>query len=650
MASPAVAPPSKVQLLTCFIGSNIVALGGGTPYLFSFYAPELLKQCKIPITESSTLSLALTIGSSALGFIAGVVIDKKSPQLSCGIGAVCTFIAYWILRTCYVRQISNIALLSVAMNLIGFGSVSGYYASVKCCTTNFPRHRGTAAAFPVALYALAGLMYSSLCAWLFQDRVDAVFTFLMYTCPAMILSGCFTVRIYKPHTVKWRTYSSTTQNGRPIPNLAQKNSPATPPTTEPINIENFSSHRDSRGSFSNFKHAMKRSASRISSSSDLLLSWGSGQKRSDSSVWAKELPGSLSFWGWGRARPSDSDVTNPLHRAVDPGARPVPTAVTNSSQDSGRPKTLPGTSVDVSHTATTPNVTARRDSFLNLSPRTSAIQEDFDSTAVEPQPELKTSFRDSHLYQTVTQPKFIAYYIILAILQGIGQTYIYCVGFVVEALAHSHSDSGINTKATQSLQVSIISILSFTGRICAGPISDLLIKRVKAQRDWCVVVAAGLLIYGSRQILADIVSVKGSAGLEKADFIENLSLSSLIFGFAFGITFGTFPAIIADHFGTEGFSTIWGLFTTGGIVSVKYFSAIFANDLSRNTSAGDTVCDKGSLCYAHAFRVDENFAIGVSLMVLILIGVGYARKRQTKRHEHTGVFILDDEDSLDELP
>ncbi|SCU97086.1 LAFA_0G09670g1_1 [Lachancea sp. 'fantastica'] len=647
MAPPAVAPPSTIQLLTCFIGSNIVALGGGTPYLFSFYAPELLERCKIPITESSTLSLALTIGSGALGFIAGVVIDKKSPQLSCAIGAVCTFIAYWILRTCYIRQISNLALISVAMSLIGFGSVSGYYASVKCCTTNFPRHRGTAAAFPVALYALAGLLYSSLCAWLFKDRMDAVFTFLMYACSAMIMSGCFTVRIYQPHVVEWRNYSSTAKNRRTSSTLARKNSAVTQPTTEPINIKDLPSHRDSRGSFSNF---MRRSASKISSSSDLLLSWGSGRKRSDSSVWADELPGSLSFWGWGRARPSDSAAANPFNRSVANHATGTVSGLATNSpiKDPGRHKNLGTNTAAASETTLSPNVGARRDSFLNLSPHTSAIQEDLDPMALELEPEPRISFRDNHLYQTVTQPKFIAYYIILAILQGIGQTYIYCVGFVVETLAHSYPDSNVNTKATQSIQVSIISILSFVGRICSGPISDLLIKRVKAQRDWCIVVAAGLMIYGSKQILADVVSIKTSDGLQSADFIQNLSLSSLIFGLSFGITFGTFPAIIADHFGTEGFSTIWGLSTTGGILSVKYFSAVFANDLSRNTSAGDTVCDKGSLCYSHAFRVDSVFAIGVSLMVLALIGIKYIRNRKAKLQEHNGIFILTDEDSLDE--
>ncbi|SCU89758.1 LAME_0E05336g1_1 [Lachancea meyersii CBS 8951] len=636
-------PPSRVQLLSCFIGSNIVALGGGTPYLFSFYAPELLTRCKIPIAKSSTLSLSLTLGSGALGFVAGVVIDRKSPQVSCGIGAFCTFMAYLILRTCYVRQISSVGLISAALILIGFGSVSGYYASVKCCTTNFPRHRGTAGAFPVSLYALAGLLYSSLCARLFKDRMDAVFTFLMYTCSAMILTGCFTLRIHKPPVkVKRRTYSSIASDESSYSNATHAHSAAgTAPATEPINIQTLSSHRDSRGSLSNFKFAMKRSASRISSSTDSLLSFASSHNRSDSFIWAKELPGSLSFWGWGKARPTDSD-----------NSRPIPKRVENAAfQEPDRSQVMPITPTDGSQAPRTPAAAGRRDSLLKFSPHSSPSQElRADGIDLEAELEHEPSFRDSRLYKSVTQPKFIAYYLILALLQGIGQTYIFSVGFVVEALAHSHPSSEINVKAIQSLQVSIISIMSFAGRICAGPVSDLLVKRAKAQREWCILIACGLMIYGSKQILADIVSIKVPHGLQSTDFIQNVSCASFIFGFAFGITFGTFPAIIADQFGTDGFSTIWGLFTTGGIATVKYFSAVFANDLSRNTSPGDTICDKGSMCYAHAFRVDAKFAVGVSLLSLVLITVKYVNKKSTaKRFESNGVFILDeDEDLLDD--
>ncbi|SCV04350.1 LANO_0G09670g1_1 [Lachancea nothofagi CBS 11611] len=631
--------PSKAQLLSCFIGSNIVALGAGTPYMFSFYAPELIERCNIPISQSSTLSFALTIGSAALGFLAGMIIDKKSPQLSCGIGALCTFLAYWILKSCYARQISNIWFVSLAMILVGFGSVSGFYSAVKCCTTNFPRHRGTAGAFPVSLYALSGLVFSSLCASLFQDRMEAVFTFLMYACSAMILTGCFTLRILVAHTkVKKRTYSSTPTDESSSSNGVRSDSNSSlNHLSQPINIQHQSANSGSRGSFSNYKSLMKRSSSRISTSAESWLSLGSSYKRSDSFVWAKELPGSLSFWGWGKDRPADSGLAR------------------SSTKDQSLQQDVEGRVpfnpiVDAPQTPRAPARSDRRDSLLKTSPSSSPIIQEESLTHVgDIEHERKTSFRDNHIYRTVVQPKFIAYYLILATLQGIGQTYIYSVGFIIEALVHSNPDVKINTKAIQSLQVSIISIMSFTGRICAGPASDLLVKRMRAQREWCIVIACALMYYGSKQLLADIVSVKILEGQQNVAFVRNVSLTSLIFGFAFGITFGTFPAIIADQFGTEGFSTIWGLSTTGGILSVKVFSAIFANDLSRNTNPEKTICDKGSVCYAHTFQLIAKFAVGVAILNLVLVGITYARRiHKIRQLKHDGVFILDEDDESPE--
>ncbi|SCU82040.1 LADA_0C02630g1_1 [Lachancea dasiensis] len=637
--------PSKTQLLGCFIGSNLVALGAGTPYLFSFYAPQLLERCKIPISQSSTLSFSMTIGSGALGFLAGIIIDKN-PQASCGLGAFCTFLAYGILRWCYIRGESSLWIISVALVLVGFGSVSGFYASVKCCTTNFPKHRGTAGAFPVSLYALAGLLYSSICAWLFQDRVDEVFTFLMVVCSCLILVGCFTLRILVTHRkIHKRANSSVSSEGSSSLNLALADAASNASQLpQPINISGSrSSKRDSRDSFGNYRSLMKRSMSRISNSDDSLLSFGSVNKNNNSYVWAKELPGSLSFWGWGKARPSDSNISFS-------SADGIPSS---SQQDYTGPSSVPVSLPE------TPNPRAlvqsdRRDSLLKQSSSTQApiIQEEMEP-ATEPfiaEQEIKKSFRDNHIYQTVTQPKFMAYYLILATLQGIGQTYIYSVGFVVEALVHSNPDAKVNIKAIQSLQVSIISIMSFAGRICSGPVSDLLVKRLRAQREWCILVACALMFYGSQQLISDISSVTKSESTQNIFFIKNVSITSFIFGFAFGITFGTFPAIIADQFGTEGFSTIWGLCTTGGIISVKLFSALFANDLSENTSPNDSVCDKGSLCYSYTFDIVKKFAILVALMNLVLITIRYYKKTMKARQlKHNGVFILDeDDDSLEE--
>lgn len=626
------APPSRTQLLSCFIGSNIVALGSGTPYLYSFYAPQLLQKCQLPISKSSTLSFSMTIGSSAMGFLAGLIIDKKSPAYSSVLGALGTFVAYGTLRYCYVNEVGSVLMISAALILVGFGSVSGFYGAVKCCTTNFPHHRGTAGAFPVALYALAGLLYSSLCAWLFGDRMDLVFTFLMCVCSSMILVGGFTLKILVGHSeVKKRRKSSTI--AQPV---LRSSGEAVAPSSQPIAIQGRSNARDSRGSFSNYKSFMRRSMSQISSSTDSLVSLGSSMKRTDSYVWSKELAGSLSFWGWGKARPSDSSLNKSVSES------PSPVHKRDNSAHSNSTEAAPLSSSIADNT--------RRDSLLRESnPLTiGETPENYELEPILSKP--IPAWQDNHIYQTVTQPRFLAFFLILSILSGIGQTYIYSVGFVVDTMVHSDPDIKVNTEAIQSLQVSIISIMSFLGRLSAGPISDLLVKKVKAQRAWCVLVACALMFVASRQILSDVVSIRpliSSVNAKKRyPAIDNISLTSFTFGYAFGVTFGTFPAIIADQFGTAGFSTTWGLCTTGGMISVKAFSAVFANDLSSNTKVGKSFCIKGSLCYRHTFHITALFSIINASIVCLLIAVSYWQKK-LKRTERTGnaVFVLDEDES-----
>ncbi|KAM3161862.1 Nodulin-like domain-containing protein [Lachancea thermotolerans] len=629
------APPSRSQLLSCFIGSNIVALGAGTPYLYSFYAPQLLERCHIPVSQSSTLSFALTIGSAALGFIAGLVIDKHSPQLSCGIGAVCTFLAYWILRFCYVHEIASIMLVSLALALVGFGSVSGFYASVKCCTTNFPRHRGTAGAFPVSLYALAGLVYSSLCAWLFGDRMDAVFTVLMYMCSAMILTGCFTLRIMVGHTRPKKRRQSSVIDTSSSSNVRVNQESSSEQLAQPIFIQNKPAKSASRGSFGNYQAMSSRSSSQVSGSVESFDSQNSTFKRTSSFAWARDLPGSLSFWGFGRVRPSDTD----LSRA------PRASSGSLSQLNAERSGQIPANFLEPSQAPRSPVTASRRDSLLkNSPPPTPSAPAEPDVLVFEPNNVEKSTYKDSHLYQTITKPKYVAYYLILATLQGIGQTYIYSVGFVIEALVHANPDEKVNAKAIQSLQVSIISVMSFAGRLSAGPVSDLLVKRLKAQREWCVLLACVLMYYGSNKLLSDTVTIKGMLGPQSISFIRNVSLTSLIIGYAFGVTFGTFPAIIADQFGTEGFSTIWGLTTTGGIISVKLFSGIFARDFSNNTEPNEAFCEKGTLCYTHTFHVLAHLATAVGVVSIALIFVRYMKKRfKGERMHHAAEFIIDED-------
>ncbi|QLG72417.1 hypothetical protein HG535_0D01250 [Zygotorulaspora mrakii] len=648
-------PPSRSEQATCFVGSGIVALGAGTPYLLSFYAPQLLAKCNLPVSNLSTLSLAMSLGSSLLGFFAGIVIDK-SVAGSCLIGALCTFSAYSILHYCYVHELANVPLIAFGLTLVGFGSVSGFYAAVKCCTTNFPHHRGTAGAFPVALYALAGMLFSTICTEVFGDDVEGIFKFLTYVCSSMIFVGCWTMKIMvtpKARKVKRRNSSIDQQ----VPNSRGSNSNMSEtPSTQPIMISSERQGNEIPHSFP--VHSQNRNGSLSSTSSSSLASsfqslWSN--KRSDSFIWSKDLPGSLSFWGWGRVRDEDALSESPSAHPFPPPSMPQLPPLSRTRQSYSSTNSSPRRQRFDSFT----NLD-RTDSFKRDQPGAHVLQrgtnnEVFtnmeDSTRNSIYKE-SSSWKNSHVFRTMKKPRFILYFIILATLQGIGQMYIFSVGFIVQTQVYSTSPEKykLNPESIQSLQVSIISILSFLGRLSSGPFSDLLVKKLKAQRLWNIVVAGILFVYASLQML-QVSHVNLSAIMEGPDNIKNISFCSALFGYGFGILFGTFPSIIADAFGTEGFSTIWGLSTSGGLFTVKYFCSVLGVDLQNHVEDGKKYCEKGTVCYSHTFHLTAFFAMLVTVFTLAVITVSFWERKH--RHElmpdsHHVEYLLTEEDENEE--
>ncbi|CAI4674472.1 CPA_1a_G0042380.mRNA.1.CDS.1 [Saccharomyces cerevisiae] len=525
--------------LKSFVGGNVVALGAGTPYLFSFYAPQLLSKCHIPVSASSKLSFSLTIGSSLMGILAGIVVDR-SPKLSCLIGSMCVFIAYLILNLCYKHEWSSTFLISLSLVLIGYGSVSGFYASVKCANTNFPQHRGTAGAFPVSLYGLSGMVFSYLCSKLFGENIEHVFIFLMVACGSMILVGYFSLDIF------------------------------------------------------------------------------SNAEGDDASI--KE-------WELQKSRETDDNIVPLYENSNDYIGSPV---------RSSSPATYETYALSDNFQETSEFFALEDRQLSNrplLSPSSPHTKYDFEDENTSKNTVGENSAQKSmrlHVFQSLKSSTFIGYYIVLGILQGVGLMYIYSVGFMVQAQVSTPplNQLPINAEKIQSLQVTLLSLLSFCGRLSSGPISDFLVKKFKAQRLWNIVIASLLVFLASNKISHDFSSIEDPS-LRASKSFKNISVCSAIFGYSFGVLFGTFPSIVADRFGTNGYSTLWGVLTTGGVFSVSVFTDILGRDFKANTGDDDGNCKKGVLCYSYTFMVTKYCAAFNLLFVLGIIGYTYYRRRAT---------------------
>lgn len=637
---------SKLQLICCFIGANLVSLGSGTIYVYSFYAPQLLQRCNIPISQSSTLSFAITIGSSAFGLLVGVIIDKVGPQIACFIGTVTTFAGYYILYLSYLHKYSYIYLLSLALVFVGLGSMSGFYSAIKCCTTNFPNHRGTAAAIPVAIYALAGVLYSTFCKWYFGENILGVFKFFMIVCSSLVFIGCLTLKVCDP---KNDTEKLVSQQQQQIAAISGSRKNSTLHTTD----ENGRLSYDSLVRGSSFDNNTNEvNAPHISKPMSIK------PKRTESAVWSKELVGSLAYWGWGKVRDSPGNGTVSRGTSFDKRNSRIG-SIGSSQRVSSLMQSAEFYTNDNTHNRHDSSALDMEDAHdgndeswgdhQGMLPLQQQQQEqevgskhklsDVSNTMTLKEVEAHSSTRDIPLSSIVISKKFIGYYLILAILQGVGQMYIYSVGFLVATqLATHEGTTNLNQETVQSIQVSLIATMSFLGRLSSGPLSDFLVKKFKAQRKWCIFLAAllmaGTSVYASKNptsthttaAIPDVTDMKTTP-----DFVKRISISSVLFGLAFGFTFGTFPATIADAFGTNGFSTIWGLATTGGLVSVKYFSSVLAHDLASHSDLDelhhDGVCRLGSKCYMHTFKLCAFFSLFAAAITLYMIFIKYRYRK-----------------------
>jgi MFS family permease len=149
------------------------------------------------------------------------------------------------------------------------------------------------------------------------------------------------------------------------------------------------------------------------------------------------------------------------------------------------------------------------------------------------------------------------------------------------------------------MHVSIISCLSFVGRLISGIGSDYLVKTIHKSRFWCLV--------GSSAIFA----IAQFAALS----VENpywLWIVSSISGLGYGVLFGVYPALVADAFGVSGLSANWGWMTLAPVIFGNVFNLVYGkvyDSHSKTSPDGDLICDNGIECYRDAYVVTTITAV-----------------------------------------
>ncbi|KAL4879091.1 major facilitator superfamily domain-containing protein [Aspergillus karnatakaensis] len=154
------------------VAATLVALACGTNYAYSAWAPQFAQKMKLSSTQSNLIGAAGNLGMYACGIPMGLLTDNRGPRLTTLIGAVSLGLGYFPLHLAYNggQGSMGVFFLSVFSFLTGFGSCSAFGASIKTAATNFPEHRGTATAFPLAAFGLSAFFWSTTSAIFFHSN------------------------------------------------------------------------------------------------------------------------------------------------------------------------------------------------------------------------------------------------------------------------------------------------------------------------------------------------------------------------------------------------------------------------------------------------------------------------------------------------
>lgn len=135
----------------------------------------------------------------SLGVPVGIFVDRRGPRPFVLVGAFLLAAGYFPLHIAYDRASGSVPVLCFFSFLTGLGSCMAFAAAVKTSALNWPSHRGTATAFPLAAFGLSAFFFSFLGALLFPGDPSAFLRLLSVGTFLLTFVGFFFLRVYPHH-------------------------------------------------------------------------------------------------------------------------------------------------------------------------------------------------------------------------------------------------------------------------------------------------------------------------------------------------------------------------------------------------------------------------------------------------------------------
>jgi len=156
---------------------------------------------QLTATESNAIGAAGNVGAYAMGIPAGILIDTRGPRIGVLAGAACIAAGYFPIHTAYDNGPGSmsVATLSFLSFLTGTGSCTAFSAAIKTSTFNWPLHRGTASAFPLAAFGLSAFIWTTLANLAFGDSPSGFLLLLAIGTLVLNLTATLFIRLIPFH-------------------------------------------------------------------------------------------------------------------------------------------------------------------------------------------------------------------------------------------------------------------------------------------------------------------------------------------------------------------------------------------------------------------------------------------------------------------
>lgn len=123
-------------------------------------------------------------------------VDQRGPRPAVLGGAVLLAVGYFPLHQAYDSASGSVPLLCLFSYMSGLGGCMAFAAAVKTSALNWPQHRGTATAFPLAAFGLSAFFFSLLGSVFFPGDPSAFLELLAWGTCGMTLGGFFFLKVH----------------------------------------------------------------------------------------------------------------------------------------------------------------------------------------------------------------------------------------------------------------------------------------------------------------------------------------------------------------------------------------------------------------------------------------------------------------------